>query len=268
MGRPRLSWIAVLLVASCSDDVGLGPDAPNLIDAPIPGTLSVAWTLEHEGTPLTCTQLGAVSVTVEIVREGEAFGVVDSFNCSSAMGISRDLAPGDYDLEITLAGSGVTLAGPTRRISVPVVSSQNTVVDPLVFDVDPSGTLVFRMTTGLDSCAPQPGGAGITATSIELRDAGGTCVPTTFEISAGATSGRPAGTYASDCAAATFGCIADDQDVTAMDVASGPRTMVITGLVGADACWNRQTSFSVRSAGLTTTLSPLVMVRNNTLCPP
>lgn len=258
---------SILLFAGCSDDVGL-VDAPMIVDAPVPGNLMVSWTLAHAGAPVTCSQIAGSSVTVEIVKVGEFGGVVDSFGCASAMGTSRSLLPGEYDLELSLTGAGGTLDGPITRVAVPVTSQQTTTVEPVAFDVDPSGTLSFRVATGADNCAAMPGGAGITATRIELRDAAGTCVPTTFAIAAGATSGAPAGTYASDCAAATYGCIAADQDVTATGVASGQRTMAITGLVGAQACWRRTGSFVVRAAGQTTMLNPQMLLRDTTLCPP
>jgi hypothetical protein len=239
-----------------------------VIDAALPGTVQVSWSIGHEGAPVTCTQIAGSSVTVEIVKTGEFGGVVDSFGCASAMGTSRELAPGEYDLELSLVGSGGTLDGPVDRRAVIVTSEQTTTVEPVAFDVDPSGTLTFRITTGVDNCAAMPAGGGITATRIELRDSAGTCVPTTFAIAAGATSGEPAGTYASDCAATTYGCIAADQDLTATAVASGQRTMAITGLVGAQACWRRTGSFVVRADAQTTTLNPQMLVRDTVLCPP
>lgn len=269
MRRTRLTCFitcAAVLAGSCSDDVGL-VDAPQIRDAPDPGQLQVSWTLGHDGTPLTCGDVNASSVTVEIVKQGLFNGTIELFSCESAMGFSRALAPGRYDLRVTLSGSGGQLAGPVRRIGVDVVSNQTAAAEPVAFDVDPSGTLVFRLTTAMDNCAAAPGGAGITAMRIELRDAAGVCVPTTFVIGAGATSGTPAGTYASDCAAATYGCIAADQDVTATAVRSGQRSMVITGLVGAAACWRRTSSFVARAAGLTTSLGALALVRDTAACP-
>jgi hypothetical protein len=104
-----------------------------------------------------------------------------------------------------------------------------------------------------------PGGAGITTVRIELRNAAGTCVPTTFMIGA-----VP---YMSDCADASTACIAATETVTAADIDSGQRSMVITGFVGANACWQRTTSFVARAAGFTTTLNPQLLIRNTTLCP-
>ncbi len=258
--------VAAAVGAGCSDDVGL-PDARIPIDAAAPGQFMVSWTVGHQGTVLTCAEISASSVTVEIVPVGAVFGVVDSFGCTSSIGTSRLLAPGGYDLEISLEGSGGTLAGPVLRLAVVVTSGGVAAVTPVPFDVDPAGDLAFTITTPAgDNCGAMPAGAGITATRIELRDAAGTCVPTTFTIGAGATA--PAGTYVSDCATATHACIAADQAVGAADVRSGQRSMVITGLVGTTACWRRSSSFVVRAAGLTTTLSAQQLIRDTVLCPP
>ncbi len=257
----RASLVCLSLLAACSDDVGL-VDAPMIVDAPIPGTVQVSWTLGHDGAPVTCAQIAANSVTVEIIKIGEFSGVVDSFSCTSVMGTSRQLEPGLYDVKLSLSGSGGTLDGPVTRAGVMVMPMMSTTVEPVAFDVDPSGTLTFRIATGVSNCMPEAsGGAGITATRIELRDAGGTCVPTMFQISGG-------GTYASDCAGSTTTCIENDQDVTAMGVASGQRTMAITGLVGANACWRRTSSFVVRADGQTTMLNAQNLIRDTTLCPP
>jgi hypothetical protein len=258
----RGAFVALALsLISCSDDVGL-PDARPPIDAPPPGMLMVSWTIAHMGTTLTCTEIAASSVTVEAVPVGALAGVVDSFSCGSAMGVTRTLPAGPYDLKISLTGSGGTLDGPEMRLGVTVPSGGTATVDPVAFDVDPSGTLAFNITTPSpsDNCGAMPGGAGITAVKIDLRDSAGTCVPTTFTI--GGTV-----TYNSDCNNATTACVAADQQVTAMGVRSGQRSMVITGFVGANACWQRTTSFVERAAGLTTTLSAQQLIRNTTLCP-
>jgi hypothetical protein len=273
MNRTLGTFLAVgaFVVAgvSCSDDVGL-PDARPPTDAAVPGQLMVSWTISHMGAAVTCAEIAGSSVTVEIVPAGAVFGVVDSFSCGSATGTSRLLAPGDYDLELSLEGSGGTLGGPTRRLAVRVTTGGVAVVDPVAFDVDPHGDLAFNITTpgtGSDNCGAMPGGAGITAVRLELRDVGGTCVPTMFAIAAGATTGLPAGSYNSDCATASFSCIGSDQQVTAQDIRSGQRSMVLTGLVGANACWRRTSSFVARAAGFTTTLNAQQLIRDTVLCP-
>jgi hypothetical protein len=261
MTRGVLLALAFLTAGvSCSDDVGL-PDARPPIDAPPPGQLMLTWSLAHMGTNLTCAQIAGSSVTVEIIPVGALAGVVDSFSCASLMGVTRELAAGSYDLEISLEGSGGTLAGPVVRLAVTVPSSGTGVVDPVAFDVDPHGDLSFQVTTPSpgDNCGAAPGGAGITTMRIELRDSAGTCVPTTFMI--GATP------YMADCNMASTACIAATETVTAADIDSGQRSMVITGFVGNQPCWQRTTSFVARAAGLTTTLNPQQLVRNTTLCP-
>lgn len=265
--RALAGALALVGAAACSDDVGL-PDARPPVDAPVPGQLMVAWTISHDGTTLTCADVAATSVTIELIPVGAVFGVVDSLGCTSGVGVTRDLAPGAYDVRFSLGGSGGVLAGPISRLAVTVTSGQVTTLDPVAFDVDPSGTLQFHVVTAAgDNCAAMPGGAGITSVELQLRDGGGACVPTTFAIAAG--GGQPAGTYDSDCAGAVYpACIAATQTVTAAGVRSGQRSMVLVGRVGADACWRRTSSFIVRAARQTTALNPQELLRDVQLCPP
>ena len=254
--RPLLGFAALVGFASCGDDAGL-PDARPPIDAAPVGQFAVSWSLTHGGLPQTCASVGATAVVVEIVGAGEAFGVIDSFSCGSGMGVTRDLPPKAYDLKISVAGGAGTLDGPEDLRGVVLQSAAMTAVGPVGFDVDPTGTLVFRINTAATggNCAPTSAmGAGITATTIELRDRRGTCVPTTFAIAAGATD--PAGSYASDCAGASYGCIAADQDVRAEGLIAGQHAMTITGAVAASPCWSRVSQFAVRAGGQTTTLNP------------
>ncbi|MBZ0238628.1 MAG: hypothetical protein K8M05_40330 [Deltaproteobacteria bacterium] len=256
----RCLVLAIALGAgSCSDDVGL-PDARPPTDAAPPGQLMLTWSIANMGTPLTCAQIAGSSVTVTMVPVGALAGVVDSFSCTSLMGVTRQLPAGDYDVEVSLEGSGGTLGGPVARMGVTVPASGTGVVDPVAFEVDPHGDLTFNVTSpGGDNCGAMPGGAGITAIRVELRDSAGTCVPTTFMI--GATA------YASDCATATTACFGASETVTAADIDSGQRSMLITGLVGTDACWHRTTNFVARAAGFTTTLNPQQLIRDTTVCP-
>jgi len=268
MSRRWLFLLAITAGAACSDDAAAIDAGP--IDAPAPGRLSLSWTISHNSMDLTCAELSAVSVTIEIIPDGAAFGVVDSLSCTSGSGETRDLAPGLYAVRVSLDGSGGTLDGPYGFGDLTVTSGQTTAVDPVTFDVDPVGDLQFRITTPTTgNCAdPGTGGGGITATTLELRDSTGTCVPTTFTIAAGA--GQPAGTYASDCGGASYGCIDGDQDVSASAVRSGDHSLVVTGAVGNQDCWSKTQGFVVRSAGQLTVLNPIVLSVNSTnpQCPP
>ena len=112
----------------------------------------------------------------------------------------------------------------------------------------------FRVTTTATggNCGPVgQNGAGITAMRLELRDSTGTCRPTTFTIGAGSL---PAGTYDSDCAGNTYGCIAADQDISVTGLRTGSYSMVMIGSVAGAACWRRQPNAVVPAAGLVNTL--------------
>jgi len=263
-----LAAAAAALAGGCSDDVAL-TDARPQIDAAIPGQLALSWTLAHAAAPLTCADVGASTVTVDIVHDGDAFGVVDTFACGAAMGTSRMLAPGLYQLKLSVSGTGGTLDGPEPVRDITVPPGGVGTVPPVAFDVDPTGGLKFRVTTppAGGNCAAAPGGAGITAMRIELRDGAGACQPALFTIAAGAT--LPAGTYASDCTGSTYGCIAADQDVSITGLRAGSYSMVMTGSVGAAACWRRQPNAVVPAAGRTADLpaQQLALVPNVPGCP-
>lgn len=265
----RLVRVLVLtsLAAACSDDVGL-PDARTPIDAPAPGQISVTWMLSHGGAPQTCASVGATSVSADVVPVGAAFGETAVWSCAAGSGTTAMLTPGRYDLRVSVTGGG-TLDGPEFVRNIEVKPGQVTPVGPVAFDVEPTGTLSFRITTtAMGNCVDlAQQGAGITATTIELRDSAGACVPTTFAIAAGAT--LPAGSYVSDCAGASYGCIASDQDVTATMVAAGQHAMVMTGSIGAAPCWKRTANFAQRAGGLTTTLNPQTLTLDTAVpgCP-
>lgn len=258
--RPSVLALALSVIlglgAGCgSDDVALTDARPQL-DAAVPGQLALSWTVGHNGTPLTCTAVAATTVSVNLVHDGDAFGVVDTFDCAAAMGTTRPLAPGLYQLKVSLSGTGGTLDGPDDVRDLTVPPGGVGTAPPVAFDVDPTGGLKFRLTTPtMGNCAGvAAGGAGITAMRIELRNSAGVCVPASFAVAAGAT--LPAGTYSSDCvgAGSTYGCIAADQDVSITGLPSGSYSMVMIGSVGAAACWRRQPNAIVPAAGRTSDL--------------
>lgn len=260
---------SALALAACSDDLVI-LDARPPVDAAVPGQLALSWTIGHGGSPLTCADLAATTVTVEIVHDGDAFGVVDTFTCGAAMGTTRKVTPGLYLIRVSLAGSGGTLDGPELVRDLTVPPGGTATVPPIAFDVDPTGGLSFKITTPSagGNCAPvAQNGAGITAMRLELRNSAGTCLPATFMIAAGASN--PAGTYASDCAGNTYACIAADQDVTVSGLRAGSYSMIMTGSVGGAACWRRQPNATVPAAGRISTLPPqqLILATGTPGCP-
>jgi len=265
MSFRRLAFLALIFVG-CGDDAGL-PDARPLIDAPPAGKLQLTWTLSHGGAPQTCSSIGASSIVAGIVPVNQPFGVTDVFGCSLGTGTSRDLAPGRYIVTVAVAGVG-DLDEPVVFRDVEVTSSSVTPVGPAAFDVEPTGSLVFRMATtatGGNCAATSAMGAGITATTIVLRDAANACVPTTFTIAAGAND--PGGTYVSDCNGSSYGCIAADQDLRADGVTAGQHSMLFTGAVGAVPCWKRTSQFTTRAANQVTVLNPQTLMLDTAACP-
>lgn len=254
--RPvRVLSVAALALAACGDDVGL-PDARPEIDAPPAGRMSFAWTITHEGTPLTCAQLAASQVTIGIVPDNQPFGDVETFACGNAMGTSEDFPPGLYNITASLTGGG-TLDELGPFFDVEVKPNETTAVPVFAFDVLPTGSLTFRVTsppTGGNCAAAAAMGAGITEMIVELRDGAGACVPTTFAIAAGATA--PARTYAADCSGAPTPCIDADQELRADGVTPGQHSMAMVGRVGTAPCWTRTTAFTTRAAGTVTALAP------------
>ncbi len=252
----RALALGLLAVAGgCSDDVAL-TDARPQIDAAVPGQLALSWTIGHGGSALSCADIVASTVSVDIVHDGDAFGVVDTFDCAAGMGTTRMLEPGLYQLRVSVIGTGGTLDGPESLRDLIVPPGGVGTAPPVAFDVDPTGGMKFRLTTPTNgNCAPAAGGgAGITAQRIELRNAAGVCTPALFAIAAGAS--QPAATYASDCLGSTHACIASDQEVSITGLRAGSYSMVMIGSVDGAACWRRQPNAIVPAAGRNADLPP------------
>jgi len=262
-------WLAsFLLVAACGDDSGL-PDARAIDAAPDTGTLSLSWTIADQGVPLTCTQVGASIISLTIVPDGQVFATTDVLTCASMQGTSRALPPGIYDVSATLGD----VATPAIEFEdVVVTSGQDTPIGEAAFEVQAVGGFAFQIVAGgQGNCTPpDQGGAGITAMELELEAVGGGCVPTTFDIAAGAS--LPATSFTSTCpAAGQAPCIAQDQTVTvAPTLATGPYRLVIRGVVGADTCWSRLSQFDVPAGGATENLPQqnLLFIDSNPACTP
>jgi hypothetical protein len=262
MVRPTgyLAAGTVLLVA-CGDDAGL-PDARVIDGSPPGGTLSLTWTLADGETPVTCDQVGAATVTLSIIPVGLPFGVTEAFGCTSAQGTTRVIAAGRHDITATLGGGGA-IAPAVLRLGVEVRSNEVTAVEPIAFDVDATGGLRARVSAfGVAAnCAEAPGGAGIEGVTLRLRTSGGTCVPTTFAIAAGAT--RPAATFVDDCAApALASCIDADQDIVVASAASGRYRLAIEGRVGDTACWAASPAVRIPAGGAEVSIGTVNLLRS------
>ncbi|HWU90790.1 MAG TPA: hypothetical protein VN253_26170, partial [Kofleriaceae bacterium] len=210
--------VAGLAGAGCGDDGG-GLDA--MPDAPAPGTISLSWSVtDANGQPITCEQVGAVAVSLEIREAGTAVGAPAAFTCATGSGTTQELPPGTYQVDLTLVDATGKLTALPRQAGIVVESGRDTPIGPVTFAVDAVGTLdlFVRASSVMSNCdAANQQGAGWTSVSISLSRPGGGCQSATFAIGAGAT--RPATTYVASCTSPTVtACIERDQRVTAMDV--------------------------------------------------
>ena len=262
----RLALLAAL-TASCGDDSGL-PDARVIDGPPVGGTVSLSWTLADGGSPVTCDQVGAVTVTLSILPKDAPSGFTETFACGSARGTSGTLAAGPYTVTARLAGSAGTLAAAPPQ-AVTVISGQDTPLGAIAFEVDASGGLRFVIDADgvASNCGAAPGGAAIEAMHLELRTLGEECIPTTLAIAAGATT--PAGTFVSDCGTpAPAACLAEDQIISVASTASGRYRLVVQGLIDGTACWEGTPFVRVPAGGATGPLGDVSLVRTGAAgCP-
>src|SRR5689334_10165468 len=128
---------AVLLVLAACGGGGGFPDARPIIDQAVPGgTFSAAWTLtDMAGKPITCDQIGALSITVIMHNRAVDGGTTEVFGCSSGMGTSEPFAPGTYDMMFELDSPTGVLATSPDQHGIELVSGQNTQLMPLAFAV-------------------------------------------------------------------------------------------------------------------------------------
>jgi hypothetical protein len=230
-----LLWGGLLAGLGCSGGSGL-PQEQKVDAPPAMGRFSVAWTIADGARALTCDEVGALFVSVEVVATNSGGGYVEAFTCDGKMGTSKQLLTGDYDLAFEMRGRSGSL-GVLASQRVKVTSDAVTAAAPLMFPVVASGLLDSKLLAGSTSnCGPGPTGSNIASMTLVMEKQGGPCVPTTFTIGAGAT--RPAATYVSTCATPTPAapCIERDQAVTAT-IGSGPYVIRARGVVGAALCW-------------------------------
>ena len=263
----RLVLLALLL-ASCGDDSGL-PDARVIDGKPSGGTMSLTWSLADGGTAVTCDQIGAVTVTVLMFPKNVGFAITEAYTCVLGKGTSDPIAAGTYDVEISLGGGSGAVVTLPRIADVVVKNGQDTKLGAIVFEVDATGGLRFRLRADANgNCTGTgAGGAGIQGVNLALRSLDETCVPTTFQIAAGAF--RPASTYVSTCAAPPPApCIDADQDISIAGAPSGRYDLVAQGLIGGTACWEGSAIVRVPAGGAVGQLGNILLIRTMaTGCP-
>mgnify|MGYP001549453163 CR=1 FL=1 len=244
-------------LVGCGDDA-LPPDAAPIDALPATGTFSLSWSISDGTNPLSCEDVGALSVPVTLIPQGGLSGTAEAFACEGGMGNSRNLAPGTYDLTIDIRASGSRslLAEKARVFGVKIEADTDTPVAAQTFIIEPVGSLSFQVDSGATAgncAAVDAGGGGIVDLEFGLKDKNNACVAAEFDVAAGSGA---ATTYTSNCTTPAYlPCIGNDQVITVDPLASGPWTLEVTGRKeGSIACYSSVSSTSVAGAKLATEL--------------
>ena len=254
MIRRGCLFTVVATLFACGDGGGF-PDAREIDAPPPPGRFTIAWSVtDANGAPVTCDQIGAISVTVSLRNRAVQGGFTEVFTCGTGMGTSEGIAPGRYDLTFSLVGPGgdpmmdglLVTAAPEQDVEI--TSGAETALAPLTFAVQATGGLALTVdapATG-DNCAPvAQQGAGITAMTLSL-ERGGVCQPVTLMVGT-----MP---YTVNCTTPTpRACIENTETITATNLPSGTYTIRIRGSRGADECFSNNDQLPVPPLGRTLT---------------
>jgi hypothetical protein len=117
------------LSASCDETTGF-PDAGPPDATPLPGTISLTWSIDGGQT---CADLGASGMVLGIRLTDSPVGEPDSYSCDSLMGTTGPLTPGSYVLTFDLVFGANTLASAPTQTDVIVTAGQNTDIGNIVF---------------------------------------------------------------------------------------------------------------------------------------
>jgi hypothetical protein len=230
----------LLLLCACGGGGGF-PDAPPPDSAGPTGTFSVSWAVNDQNNqPISCDRIAAQTMTVLAHNLAFEGGATQIFTCSTGMGTSQGLAPGNYEMNFELAGTFGLLAQAAKQSPVALAANNNVELMPVTFTVEAFGSVALKLATGKPggNCGPaNGGGAGIDQVSITLtHNSDSSCEPITLTITDGAT--QTGGSYTINCTTPMLrGCIEADQVITASGVASDSYTIRIRGMVSGKACW-------------------------------
>jgi hypothetical protein len=124
--------------AACGGDDDGAPDA-SIPDAQPPrGTLSMSWRVVSAGADAMCSDVGAVYVFLELVREGEAAGEADTLDCAVGAATTREVNAGTYEVRLDLldAQTDSLLPEPVRRTGIDVNEDGDTPIGEVVFELE------------------------------------------------------------------------------------------------------------------------------------
>lgn len=127
--RHLATLVATLALASaamgCDETTGY-PDSRPPDATPLPGSLSLTWTIESGGVPATCADVGGISLRLGIREIDSPLGTAEAFGCESGAGTAPEVTPGTYQLTFDLIGAGGTVASAPTQTNVVVEPSTTT----------------------------------------------------------------------------------------------------------------------------------------------
>jgi hypothetical protein len=249
-GWQWLCGAALLALAACGGGGESADAAPNQPDAkPATGTISLTWSLTDGAGAITCDDVKATSVVVTWTPTSGGPSDQNFFDCHSGTGMTA-VPVGNYTVQIDLKAGPNQVQSTVTKNNVAVTAGTDTPLGDVSFTVSRKGGFKFKLdvsTTSGTNCDPEggnPPGAGITSMQITLTK-GGTCVPGSFMVEAGAM-GDPAQTIDAACpGGGTGACIENDQQVTVMGLDAGDYVMTIEGLEAANNCYKVISNISV-----------------------
>jgi hypothetical protein len=204
------------------------------------GTVSLAFTLtDKANAPVTCDQIGANTVFLQLKSRTSASGAAVSLSCATGGGMSQPIPVGTYDVSIDLNGAingvAATLASGAPQNGVVVKVGANTMLDAATFAVNATGGLVLSLVAPLETSNCKQSGAGITTTTITLVHTGDGCAPVTFSRSRGTTTLSP---YTVNCSSpAITTCVESDEQLAVSNLVSGSYTIHVRGQINGIDCW-------------------------------
>jgi hypothetical protein len=127
-----------LAPAACGGDDDGEPDASTPDAQPARGTISMSWRLVSAGADAACSDVGGVYVLVEMVREGEAAGEADTFDCAVGAATTRQVNAGTYDIRLDLLDvqTDSLLPEQLRQTGIDVNEDGDTPIGEVVFELD------------------------------------------------------------------------------------------------------------------------------------
>lgn len=266
MRRLGLLLFAVTLAPACGDDAGGADAAPVSDAAPNTGTFSLAWEISDGQETVDCGDVAGVTVSIEALEQGAAFGEVITSTCTAGTLTSPQLEVGTYSLEIELKASGSRslLATPIEMGGVEIQKSQNADLGSVTFEVIPTGTLAFTVDADVTgtNCGTGTEDANIIEMGLELQDDQEACVPATFDIDG-------VGSYTNDCMGTNPppDCIESGTEVSVADAPSGPHGLEVIGRMddgegGTLDCWLRNPEFTIPGNDLEVDLGLQILMPN------